>query len=89
MYKYLPIILLAFNASAGPYLEVGLGVPLDPNTGYIPDQYGILSVGYIERITPRLSLDVGFHHRSLTGEDNCNNTCKGDNAIEAKFRLEW
>lgn len=84
------VLLLPITASAGPYIEVGLGVPLNPDYGYIPDQYGIFSAGYRHHVDAILSVDIGFDHRSLTGSDHCNNgECDGTNAIEAKVRLEW
>lgn len=89
MYKYL-LLLLPFSVTAGPYIELGLGVPLFPDSGYIPDGYGIASVGYIHRLDNEAAIDVGFAHRSLTGSDTCHdNNCNGDNAIEAKLRLEF
>ena len=89
MYKYL-IFLLPIAVNAGPYIELGVGIPLFPESGYIPDQYGIIDVGYIHRIDEMLSLDIAFGHRSLTGYDNCHdNKCDGDNVVETKIRLEW
>lgn len=89
MYKYL-IIMISLSANAGPYIEVGLGVPLSPDTGYMPDQYGIASFGYNHHVDAIASIDIGFMHRSLTGSDHCHNdNCNGDNAIETKLRFEW
>lgn len=76
--------------SAAPYIELGLGVPLFPDSGYIPDSYGIASVGYEYKIDNRFSIDMSFGHRSLTGIDDCNNNkCSGDNVIETKLRIEF
>lgn len=78
---------------AGIYLEAGLGVPMMPEKGYISDTYGVFSMGYNHPIDDRLSFDLGFQHRSLTGaEGGCGQSekeCYGLNGIEAKFRLEW
>ena len=83
-------VLMSTGVVAGPYIELGLGVPLFPESGYIPDQYGIIDVGYIHRIDEMLSLDIAFGHRSLTGIDHCHqDNCAGDNVIETKIRLEW
>lgn len=82
-------LIFVSAAQAGLYLELGLGVPLNPDSGYMPDQYGVLSVGYIHRIDDVFILDVGFDHRSLTATDVCPRHPCGDNAIEAKLRLEW
>jgi hypothetical protein len=90
MFKYM--LLFPLSVSAGPYIEVGLGVPLTPDTGYIPDQYGIAGFGYVHHIDHVASIDIGFEHRSLTGTDAnaCPHTnCNGDNAIAAKLRFEW
>ena len=90
MYKLLPLILLLPMAlNAGPYIEVGLAVPLSPDTGYLPDQYGIAGFGYTHHLDDVASLDIGFQHRSLTGSDYCHEQCNGDNAIAAKLRFEW
>ena len=92
MYKLLLGMVLSTSAVAGPYIEVGLGVPLDPDTGYIPDQYGIAGFGYVHHIDYFASIDIGFQHRSLTGTDvnACPHTkCTGDNVIAAKLRFEW
>ena len=91
MYKYL-IFLISSPINAGAYLETGLGVPLDPDHGYIPDLYGILGVGYSHHIDSVVSVDIGYTHRSSTGTDGgkCGeDRCKGDHAIETKLRLEW
>ncbi len=91
MYKY-TLILLAFSVNAGPYIEVGLGVPLTPDTGYIPDSYGVAAVGYVHHVDTMASIDIGLVHRSLTGSDEgeCSlERCYGDNAVEAKLRFEW
>ena len=89
MYKYL-LIMLPLTLNAGPYIELGIGIPLFPESGYIPDQYGIIDVGYTHRIDEMLSLDIAFGHRSLTGIDHCHQDhCAGDNVIETKVRLEW
>lgn len=89
MYKYL-LFILPVIVNAGPYIEVGLGVPLLPETGYTPDQYGIAAFGYNHHLDKIASVDIGFMHRSLTGSDNCHNdNCYGDNTIEAKLRFEW
>lgn len=92
MYKYLLLCLLPLSVSAGPYIEIGLGVPLSPDTGYIPDQYGIAGFGYVHHLDRVASIDIGFHHRSLTGTDikACPHTkCLGDDAIEVKLKFEW
>ena len=89
MYKYL-LALISLPVHAGIYVDAGLGVPLSPETGYTPDMYGIAGIGYIHRVDKVLSLDLGLVHRSLTGNDYCNNgKCNGDNAVETKIRLEW
>lgn len=82
--------LYSHTLFAGPYIEVGIGVPLLPESGYIPDSYGIAAFGYKHHIDETLTFDVAAVHRSLTGSDYCNNdNCYGDNAIETKFILEW
>jgi len=73
----------------GFYLEVGLGVPLTPAQGYIPDLYGVAGAGYVHRFDEVVSLDIGYVHRSLTGVDRCASPCKGDNVIETKVRVEF
>ena len=83
-----------FMILAGLYVEAGIGVPLSPETGYIPDSYGLAGFGYIHHIDEVLSFDLGFIHRSQTSDDigDCGYEgydCHGDNAIEGKFRLEW
>jgi len=83
------LLCLLNVAHAGPYIEAGVGVPISPNTGYIPDGYGLISAGYSHYIDERLSFSLGFYHRSVTGKDNCSSVCYGDNTIEAKVRLEW
>ena len=89
MYKYLPL-LATFSANAGVYIDIGLGVPLTPDSGYMPDMYGIAAIGYVHQFDNIVSLDLGLVHRSLTGTDPCHdNNCYGDNAIETKIRLEW
>ena len=89
MYKYL-IILLPTLAISAPYIEVGLGVPLTPDTGYMPDMYGVASFGYVHHLDEVASIDIGFVHRSLTGTDRINdNKDRGDNAIETKLRFEF
>lgn len=76
--------------NAGPYIELGLGVPLTPETGYIPDQYGLAGFGYTHYLDNVASIDIGFEHRSVTGADTCHNdNCYGDNAIAAKLKFEW
>ena len=91
MLKFIPLFfLLASQAQARPYIELGLGVPLSPTTGYTPDSYGIASIGYEHNLDKQMSVDMGFVHRSLTGADLCNNAnCAGDNAVEVKLRFEW
>ena len=91
MYKYI-LLMLALPVQAGPYAEVGLGIPISPQTGYIPDEYAILSIGYLHPIDNVLSIDTGLVHRSETGMNTCNggpDDCHGDFAIEAKLRYEW
>ena len=89
------VMLLIFccrPANAGPYIDVGMGVPLNPSRGYIPDQYGILGVGYRQYIAGVVTLDIGAHHRSLTDSEvgQCpHKDCMGDNAVEVKLSLEW
>ena len=79
-----------YSANAGPYIEAGLGVPLSPVTGYMPDGYGILSVGYVHRVDSVISFDLAGVHRSLTGPDYCNGgDCNGDNVVEFKARFEF
>ena len=87
MYKYL--LMLPITCNAGLYIEAGLGIPLYPESGYIPDQYGIASVGYTAPLSNIASVSIAFDHRSLTGVDTCHKTCNGDNAIAAKLRFEW
>lgn len=92
--RLLILALLSTNAFAGPYVELGLGVPLSPDTGYTPDMYGIAALGYIHRFDEIVSLDIGFAHKSLTGTDKgmCGDgtmDCYGDNVVETKLRLEW
>lgn len=92
MNHLIALILLTWTVPtfAGLYLDWGLGVPLFPQEGYIPDIYGIVGFGYSHPIDDILSVEVGFEHRSITGNDVCNNgECSGDNAIETKLRLEW
>ncbi len=92
MYKSPLFIVMLFTTQlyAGPYVEVGLGVPLNPALGYTPDMYAIASAGYVHHFDNVVSLDLGLVHRSLTGSDTCNNnTCLGDNIVEAKIRLEF
>jgi hypothetical protein len=90
------VMLLALccykTVKAGLYIEAGLGVPLSPETGYIPDQYGVFNFGYNHPIDDTLSFDLAYKHRSLTGKDDgqcASEDCNGDNAIEGLFRLEW
>lgn len=86
----LVMLIITPSVAAGPYLEVGLAVPLTPDTGYTPDSYGIAAVGYVRHLDEVASLDIGLVHRSLTGSDPCHdNNCNGDNAIEAKLRFEF
>ena len=92
MKRLLALLMLAPNGHAAPYIEVGLGVPLSPETGYIPDQYGILGFGYRQHLKGVVSIDIGAHHRSLTGSEagKCpHRRCGGDNAVEAKLILEF
>ena len=81
------------TVNAGLYVEAGLGVPLAPEAGYIPDQYGVFNFGYNHPIDDVLSFDLSYQHRSLTGaEQPCGtseNRCYGLNAIEGRFRLEF
>lgn len=89
MYKYL-LIMLPITINAGPYAELGLGVPLFPEYGYTPDMYGVVGIGYLHQIDKLVALDVSFVHRSLTGTDPCNNNnCRGDNSVETKLRYTW
>ena len=82
-----------YSANAGPYIEAGLGVPLSPEKGYIPDQYGHFAIGWNHPIDDILSFDLSYQHKSLTGAEHpCGTSdtrCYGLNAIEGKFRLEW
>ena len=90
--KTLSALILFFSSTAlaGPYIELGIGIPLDPKTGYIPDSYGIIAAGYKEPLTRLVTLDAGFAHISLTAKDICNNNnCSGDNAVEVKVIWEW
>ena len=83
-------VLMSTGVVAGPYIEIGVGVPLSPDSGYIPDQYGIASIGYITPLNNIASVSIAFDHRSLTGSDYCHGgNCNGDNAIAAKLRFEW
>ena len=93
MYKYL-ILLFSVPAFSGPYIEAGLGVPLNPIGGYIQDQYGIFGVGYTHHVDEIASITIGFEHRSLTGSDHglcqsADGSCSGDNTVEAKLRFEF
>lgn len=94
--KTLPIILLAlsFPVHSGAYVELGLGVPFSPETGYIPDQYGIIAAGYSQHVSGVLYADAAIIHRSLTGSDvgKCGTRerrCIGDGAVEVKIRFEF
>ncbi len=96
MYKYITLLLLLLtsNVYAGPYIELGLGNPLFPDNGYIPDTYGIVGFGYKHNLDNFASIQIGFEHMSLTGSDlqQCGDgtvDCYGDNLIEAKLRFEW
>ena len=87
-------VLLAttLTVHAGPYVDLGLGVPISPHTGYIPDQYAIIGVGYISRVNDLISIDAGLHHRSETGSNHCGDVgeeCYGDFGVEVKLRYEW
>lgn len=86
-------MLLHQTTIAGPYVEAGIGVPLFPETGYIPDQYGVINFGYNHKIDKVLSFDLAYKHKSLTGSNGTcgtsNDECHGDNLIEGLFRLEW
>lgn len=86
----LTLVLFTNSALSGPYVELGLGVPLFPDQGYITDLYGIVGVGYKHEIDELITLDAGLIHRSLTGTDECGITqCSGDNAVEVKIIWEW
>jgi len=83
-------LLFSTTLWGGPYIEVGLAVPLTPGYGYIPNSYGIAAAGYNHAFDDMVSVRIGFVHRSLTGGDDCNNRkCYGDNAIESRLRFEW
>ena len=93
MKRLLALLMLAPGSHAGIYVEAGLGVPLAPEAGYIPDQYGVFNFGYNHPIDKVLSFDLSYQHKSLTGtEYPCGTSkdhCYGLNAIEGKIRLEW